>query len=197
MIHSRKRFQNRAGFTLVHQVIFIAMMPVILIAATTWVHESMKMSSRFKHLRESHVVMNHLANQIQNDVHSSKSSNFNSELKQIELTGHDGQKVAFKIDGGEVQKTATVNGEVVSRESYRLSEEYYAEWDADAMEENPERVTLKVFRYPNFYGDSAPESLVVLDPKLEFVITAKANRWKRSIVFGRETKPTSEVEGEK
>ena len=192
MIQSRKRLRSRAGFTLVHQVVFMAIMPVVLLAATTWVHESLKMSSRFKHRRESHVAMNLLANQLQDDVRGCKSLKLNSDLNQVELTGHEDQQTTFKIDGSYVQKTLTVNDEVVSLESYRLSDEYFAEWDAKAMKNDSSRAALNIFRYPTVYHDSAPDSLDVPEPKLELVITAKANRWNRSIVFGRETRAKSE-----
>ena len=185
MIHSRTRRRNRAGFTLVHQITFIAIMPIILVAATTWVHESLKMSSRFKHRRESHVAMNHLSYQIQDDVRSCKSLKLDPDLNQIELTGHEDQQIAFKIDGGSVYKTLTVNGEVTGRESFRLSDEYFLEWDADATKEDPNSVALKIFRYSTPYHESTPNSLDAPDPKLELVVTARANRWKQSISFGR------------
>ena len=196
MIHFKNRSRNRAGFTLVHQVTIIAVMPVILIAATTWVHESLKMSSRFKQRRESHVLMNQLANQIQDDVRGCKSLQFDPGLSQIQLTGHEDQQITFTIDGSDIKKTLTVDDEVVARESYRFSNEYFAEWDASAMEKDAKRVALNIFRYPTVYRDSAPDSLVVPDPKLELVVTAKANRWDRSIVFGRDAEPASKNGGE-
>jgi len=192
MIQSNKCLRSRAGFTLVHQLIIIAIMPIVLITATTWVHESLKMSNRFKHRRESHVAMNQLTNQFQDDVHNCKSLQLNSNLNQIELTGHEDQQITFKIDGNALQKTLTVDGEVVSRESYRLSDEYFVEWDAGATEMDSNRAALNIFRHSTVYHDSAPESLDVPDPKLELTISAKANRWKRMITFGRETKPTTD-----
>jgi len=152
----KKRFRNRAGFTLVHQVIFIAMLPVVILAATKWVHESLKMTSRFKHRRESHVAMSHLSNQIQDNVRGCKSLKLNQELNQIELTGHEAQQTLFRIDDNDIHKTAGPNG-----------------------------VALNIFRHSNPLNKSTPDSLVEPEPKLEFVITAKANRWKRSIKFGQ------------
>ena len=192
MILSKRRLRSRAGFTLVHQMVFIAIIPVILIAATTWVHESLKMSTRLKHRRESHVAMNLLATQFQNDVRSCKSLKLNTDMNQIELTGHEDQQITFKIDGSDVQKTLTVDGEVAGRENYRLSDEYFAEWDTSELEKDSNRVALNILRYPTPHYDSAPDSLDVPDPKLELVITAQANRWDRSIAFGRKTEPASE-----
>ena len=190
MTRSRNKIRNRAGFTLIHQIIFIAIMPVVLVAATSWVHESLKMSSRFKHRRESHVAMNHLANQIQDDVRGCKSLKFDLDSNQMVLTGHEDQQIVFKIEGSDVQKTLTVNGELVARERYRLSDEYFAEWDQGVAENDSGRATLNVFRYPTEYRDLAPKSLELPDPKLELSITAKANRWGRSIVFGGENERT-------
>ena len=178
----KKRFRNRAGFTLVHQMIFIAMLPVVILAATKWVHESLKMTSRFKHRRESHVAMSHLSNQIQDNVRGCKSLKLNRELNQIELTGHEAQQTLFKIDDNDIHKTTTVDGEVVGRENFRLSEEYFAKRDPTA---GPNGVALNIFRHSNPLNKSTPDSLVEPEPKLEFVITAKANRWKRSIKFGQ------------
>ena len=144
------------------------------------------MSSRFKHRRESHVIMNHLAIQIQDEVRSCKSLKLNPDLNQIELTGHDDQQITFKIDRSSVQKTLTVDGKMVGSESYRLSDEYFIEWDANAMEKSSNLLALNVFRYPTVYHESAPESLDMPDPKLELTITARANRWKQSISFGRQ-----------
>ena len=188
MIRSKQHRRTRAGYSLIHLVVFMAIMPMILIAATTWVHESMKMSSRFKHRRESHVAINQLTHQIQDDVRGCKSLKLNSDLNQIELTGHEDQQIIFKIDRGDVHKTLTADGEVVGRESYRLSDEYFVEWDASATKQDSNHVALNIFRYPTPYHQSAPDSLDVPDPKLELVINARANRWKRSISFGRQTK---------
>ena len=79
----------------------------------------------------------------------------------------------------------TVDGEVVGRESFRLSDEYFAQWDPDT---GSDRAALKVLRYPTPLNRSAPESLEVPDPKLELLITAKANRWKQTVKFGRDSK---------
>ena len=187
MIRSQKRFRNRSGFTLVHQMVIIAILPILMMAAVSWVHQSLKMSSQFRHRRECHIALNHLANQFQNDVHSCKSLKFDSDLNQVELTGHRDQQITFKIEGNDVQKTLTVDGEVTGRDNYRLSDEYFIEWDSSAIEKDSNRVTLNIFRYPTPYRDSVPDSLDVPAPKLECVITAKANRWKRSVTFGRET----------
>ena len=149
MIHSKKRFRNRDGFTLLHMVTFLAIMPVILVAATTWIHESMKMSSRFKHRRETHVALNHLANQFQDEVRSCKSLKLNSNLNQIELAGHENQQITFTIDGSDVEKALIVDGEVVGRESYRLSDEYFAEWDVGATESDTNRAGLRNFSIPD------------------------------------------------
>ena len=187
MIRSNRRFQNRAGYTLIHCLVLIAITPIILIAASTWVHQTLKMSAQFKHRRESHSAMTQLTNQIQDDVRSCKSLKFNADLNQIELAGRENQQVTFQIERSHVLKTSIVNGEVVGRERYRLSDEYFPEWDKSAMEEDSNHVTLNILRYPTAYHEAAPDSLDVPDPKLELVITAKANRWKRTISFGRET----------
>ena len=193
MIRSKKRLRNRSGFALVHQLTFIAIMPLIMVAAITWIHQSMKMTTRFKHRRETHVTLNQLANQFQDEVRGCKSLKLNEELNQIELTGHEDQQITFAIDGSDVEKTLTVDGAVVGRESYRLSEEYFTEWDVSATENDSTRVALNVFRYPTVYHASAPDSPEIPDPKLELVITAKANRWNRSIRFGRDAEATTET----
>ena len=193
MIHSKKRFQSRAGFTLIHQTIFIAMLPIVLVAAITWVSTSLKMSTRFKHLRESHVAMNQFANQFLDDVHGCKSIKLDSDLNQIELTGHGDQQITFQISNGNIQKTLTVDGEVVGRESYRLSDEYFVEWDGSELQEDSNRVALNIFRYPTEYRDAAPDSLDIPKPRLELVIKAKPNRWRRSITFGSQTTPVAEA----
>jgi len=97
MRNRRKIISERSGFTLLHTMIMISALPLLIIAATTWVHESMKMSNRFKHRRETNVVLNHFSNQFQNDVHGCKSLKLNSDLNQVELTGHENQKVVFQI----------------------------------------------------------------------------------------------------
>lgn len=184
MNHREKSFHDRAGFTLIHQLLLVATIPVILMAATTWVHESLKMSSAFKHRCETNVALNHFSNQFQNDVHGSKSLDLNSELNQLELTGHEGQQIVFQIDGGQINKTLTVGGEVVARDSFRLSDEYFAEWDAKA---GAEGAALKVFRFSTPLNRSAPEKLDVRVPKLELEIAATVNRWDQSVEFGRGT----------
>ena len=183
MINRRKRISERSGFTLVHALIVVSALPLIMVAATTWVHESMKMSNRFKHRRETNVTLSHFSSQFQNDVHVCKSLSFDPESNQVELTGHEGQKVIFQIQDGQINKTVTVDGKVVGRENFRLSDEYYAEWDANA---GLERAALKVLRYPTPLNRSAPESLEVPKAKLELVVSAKANRWKQTVKFGRE-----------
>ena len=185
MINRRKRISERSGFTLVHALIVVSALPLIMVAATTWVHESMKMSNRFKHRRKTNVVLNHFSNQFKNDVRGCKSFKLNSDLNQIELTGHEGQKIVFLIQDSQINKTVTVDGEVVGRESFRLSDEYFAQWDPDT---GSGRAALKVLRYPTPLNRSAPESLEVPDPKLELLITAKANRWKQTVKFGRDSK---------
>ena len=84
-----KRASERAGFTMLHMMVVISVLPLLLVVATTWVHESMKMSSRFKHRRETNVVLNHFSNQFQDDVHGCKSLSLDSESNQVELTGHE------------------------------------------------------------------------------------------------------------
>ena len=180
-----KRASERAGFTMLHMMVVISVLPLLLVVATTWVHESMKMSNRFKHRRETNVMLNHFSNQFQNDVHGCKSSSLNSESNQVELTGHEGQQVIFQIEDGQINKTVTVDGEVVGRESFRLSDEYFAEWDTEV---ESDRVALKVLRYPTPLNRSAPESLDASDAKLELVVSAKANRWKQTVKFGRDSK---------
>ena len=184
MRNRRKRISERSGFTMIHVMVVISMLPLVLIAATTWVHESIKMSKRFKHRRETNVVLNHFSNQFQNDVHSCKSLKLDSDLSQIELTGHEDQKVVFQIQDGQVNKIVTVGGEVVGREDFRLSNEYFAQWDVEA---GADRAALKVLRYPTPLSSSAPESLDAPDAKVELVISAKANRWKQTVKFGRES----------
>lgn len=179
----KKRNSDRAGFTLVHGLIMVSVFPLVLIAATNWVHESMKMSSRFKHRRETNVVLNYFSDQFQNDVRGCKSLKLDADLKQIELTGHEGQAIVYQIEDGRIDKTSTVGGEVVGRESFRLSGEYFAEWDRGA---GKDRAAIKVLRYPTPLHESAPESLDVPDAKLELVISAKSNRWKQTVKFGRE-----------
>ena len=193
MIQRKRRFRDRSGFTLIHQMVIIAVLPVLLLAAMTWVHESMKMSSRFKHRRETNVALNHFLNQFQNDVRSCKTFKLNADLQRVELTGHEGQQTLFQIDDGQIHKTLTIDGQVVGRESFRLSDEYFAEWD-DATA-SAGRMALNVYRYPNEFHRSASESLDVPDPKLELVIGATANRWNRTVVFGGET--VSESGGKK
>ena len=183
MRNRRKIISERSGFTLLHTMIMISALPLLIIAATTWVHESMKMSNRFKHRRETNVVLNHFSNQFQNDVHGCKSLKLNSDLNQVELTGHENQKVVFQIQDDLINKTVTVDGEVVGRESFRLSDEYFARWDTDS---GSDRAALKILRYPTPLNHSAPDSLKVPDPKLELLITAKANRWKQTVRFGRD-----------
>ena len=129
MRNRRKRIPERSGFTLVHAVVIVSVLPLIVVAATTWVHESMKMSNRFKHRRKTNVVLNHFSNEFRNDVHGCKSLKLNSDLNQIELTGHEDQEIVFQIQDGQINKTVTVDGEVVGRESFRLSDEYFAQWD--------------------------------------------------------------------
>ena len=128
MRNRRKRIPERSGFTLVHAVVIVSVLPLIVVAATTWVHESMKMSNRFKHRRKTNVVLNHFSNEFRNDVHGCKSLKLNSDLNQIELTGHEDQEIVFQIQDGQINKTVTVDGEVVGRESFRLSDEYFAQW---------------------------------------------------------------------
>ncbi len=182
MRFQRKRISDRSGFTLVHAVVLIGMLPLMLIAATKWVHESMKMSSRFQQRRETNVVLNHFSNEFQDDVRACKSLNFDADSNQIELTGHENQKIVYEIEDGQIQKTSTVGGEVVGRNNFRLSDEYFAEWDAEA---GTDRAALKVFRYPTPLHDSVPETLQAPDAKVELVITAKANRWRQTVTFGR------------
>ena len=180
----KKRIAERSGFTLLQLLIVVSILPLLLISATTWVHESLKMSNRFKHRRETNVVLNHFSNEFQNDVHGCKSLELNSDLNQVELTGHEGQKVVFQIQDGQVNKIVTVGGEVVGREDFRLSNEYFAQWDVEA---GADRAALKVLRYPTPLSSSAPESLDAPDAKVELVISAKANRWKQTVKFGRES----------
>ena len=116
MIQRKRRFRDRSGFTLIHQMVIIAVLPVLLLAAMTWVHESMKMSSRFKHRRETNVALNHFSNQFQNDVRSCKTFKLNADLQRVELTGHEGQQTLFQIDDGQIHKTLTIDGQVVGRE---------------------------------------------------------------------------------
>ena len=189
MIQCQRRFRDRAGFTLIHQMLIIAMMPVLLIAATTWVHESLKMTSRFKHRRETNAALNHFSNHFQNDVRSCKSLKFSSDLNQIQLTGHEGQQIVFQIDRGQIEKTLTIGGQAVSRDSFRLSDEYFAEWDVQV---GSEQAALNIYRYPTQFYRSAPKSLDVPDPKLELVISAKANRWQQTVVFGGKSAPRGE-----
>ena len=184
MRNRRKRIPERSGFTLVHAVVIVSVLPLIVVAATTWVHESMKMSNRFKHRRKTNVVLNHFSNEFRNDVHGCKSLKLNSDLNQIELTGHEDQEIVFQIQDGQINKTVTVDGEVVGRESFRLRNEYFAQWDPEV---GSDRATLRVLRYPTQLNRSAPESLEVPDPKLELLITAKANRWKQTVKFGIKT----------
>ena len=87
--NGKRRAFGRAGFTMLHMVVIVSVLPLLLVAATTWVHETMKMSSRFKHRRETNVVLNHFSNQFQNDVHACKSLSLDSASNQVELTGHE------------------------------------------------------------------------------------------------------------
>ena len=137
MRNRRKRIPERSGFTLVHAVVIVSVLPLIVVAATTWVHESMKMSNRFKHRRKTNVVLNHFSNEFRNDVHGCKSLKLNSDLNQIELTGHEDQEIVFQIQDGQINKTVTVDGEVVGRESFRLSDEYFAQWDPCLLYTSP------------------------------------------------------------
>ena len=61
----KKRITERSGFTLLQLLIMVSILPLLLISATTWVHESLKMSNRFKHRRETNVVLNHFSNEFQ------------------------------------------------------------------------------------------------------------------------------------
>ena len=72
----KKRITERSGFTLLQLLIVVSILPLLLISATTWVHESLKMSNRFKHRRETNVVLNHFSNEYQNDVHGCKSVSY-------------------------------------------------------------------------------------------------------------------------
>jgi hypothetical protein len=186
MNHRKNRRRSRSGFSLLHQIAIISVLPLLFLAVSSWVHESLKMSTQFKHRRESHVAMVDLSNQIRNDVRNSKLLEFNSDLNRVELTGHNAGVVVFQIEGKQITKTATVDGEVVGRDSFRLSKEYFVEWGSST---GPDGVALNVFRHSSpLYGAAVAGSLKQPKPKLEFVITAKTNRWQRSIVFGRESK---------
>ena len=186
MNHRKNRRRSRSGFSLLHQIAIISVLPLLFLAVSSWVHESLKMSTQFKHRRESHVAMVDLSNQIRNDVRNSKLLEFNSDLNRVELTGHNAGVVVFQIEGNQINKTATVDGEVVGRDSFRLSKEYFVEWGSPTGNNG---VALNVFRHSfPLHGAAVPDSLKQPKPKLEFVITAKTNRWQRSIVFGRESK---------
>ena len=179
MSNKISRRTARQGFTLIEQIGLIALTTTMILLTTTWIHESMKMSNRFKQRRDSHLALASFSRQFQNDVWRCDSIEFIEGEQTVRLNQHTGGQVLYRLDGNEIKQETLESGQVRGRQRYELGDEYFIAWDRSNL---PDRIALSVFRSTGSTVEG-PDAEAT-QAKRELTIGATANRFGQNVVFG-------------
>lgn len=192
MSKRKSRRRARLGFTMIEQIGLVALTATMILMTTMWIHESMKMSNRFKQRRDSHLALASFSRQFQNDVWRCESMEFDQTQKLLQLNQHTGDQTTYRLVGNAIYQQTLNSGQLSGQQRYELGDEYSIAWDRSDF---PKRISLSVFRSDGSTAERpGAEAIAGTDATRDLTIGATANRFGRDIVFGPTSGPTNGAE---
>lgn len=140
------------GYTLIEVVIVMSIGSTVMLAAVSWIHRSLHLTSQIHSSQQHQASLVRLAQCFRQDVRDAQQATLDGPLLTLQRltasgTSSDtaGSQVEYQIDESRIERLETLASGQIRRESFPLADGSRARWRVEPL---PQAVELRVIRSP-------------------------------------------------
>ena len=122
---------RRPGYTLLEMVMMIPMIAMVLVVSMSWMHQTLKYTSKTRGYQRQHQQANRLVHRLRSDIRRGQS--LSCDDKRLTIKNDNDSEINYSIDSNRIQLEHTANGNVIARDGFAFPTNTVLNWDTSEL----------------------------------------------------------------